>query len=68
MTPQERLAAEEFPTGTFGHARSARQPARPGPTWTAEEQAQHVADMLADLNRRASKRRTHLRVIEGEAA
>ncbi|MFZ3569933.1 hypothetical protein ACOKM5_23285 [Streptomyces sp. BH097] len=77
MTPHDRLAAEEVPTGTFGHARPPR-PAdarvRPGPTWSATEQAQHCADLLAAIdgwvwgdNRRADERR-HLRLIEDEAA
>lgn len=77
MTPQERLAAEEIPTGTFGHAiptRPAQRAVRPGPMWTADEQAQHRADLLAaidgwvwDDDARADERR-HLRVVDGEAA
>ncbi|NUP33014.1 MAG: hypothetical protein HOV66_24985 [Streptomycetaceae bacterium] len=48
MTPLERLLAEELPTGTFGHAQPPRAP-RPDGWWTAQEQAQHVADLLAAL-------------------
>ncbi|MFI1021293.1 hypothetical protein [Streptomyces olivaceus] len=50
MTPYERLMAEEIPTGTFGHARPPRPVQRAGRPWTAEEQDQHVADLLAALD------------------
>jgi len=45
MTPYERLMAEEIPV------RPAPPPA-PGPSapWTPEEQAQHLADLLAALD------------------
>ncbi|MFD7774306.1 hypothetical protein [Streptomyces sp. NPDC059753] len=74
-TPHERLTAEEIPTGTFGHAlpqRPAERPTRPTPTWTADEQAQHCADLVAALNgwawdeeQRDAERR-HLRLITDE--
>jgi hypothetical protein len=42
MTPQERLYAEEWPTGTFGHAQPPPEPPpRPIRPWSPEEQAQH---------------------------
>lgn len=55
MTPYERLAAEQIPTGTFGHAlppRPARPHTRPRsrPTWTDDEQAQHRADLLTGID------------------
>ncbi len=53
MTPQERLDAEQIPTGTFGHAlpqRAPEAPSRPAPTWTPIQQAQHRADLLGALN------------------
>ncbi|MFL4904641.1 hypothetical protein ACJ6WF_16005 [Streptomyces sp. MMS24-I2-30] len=41
MTPYERLLAEAIPT---------RPPAKPpGEPWTPEEQAQHLADLEAEL-------------------
>ncbi|WP_405634409.1 hypothetical protein OHB53_09525 [Streptomyces sp. NBC_00056] len=74
-TPHERLAAEEIPTGTFGHAlptRPAERPTRPGPAWTPEEQAEHCTELLAaldgwdwDQEARATERR-HLRLITDE--
>ncbi len=45
MTPYERLMAEALPTGKFGGDRPA--PAE----WTPIQQAQHVADLLAELDR-----------------
>ncbi|WP_432182076.1 hypothetical protein [Streptomyces sp. NBC_00063] len=75
-TPHERLAAEEIPTGTFGHAlppRPAERPTRPGPTWTTEEQEQHCHDLLAALDgwawdeeQRDAERR-HLRLVQTES-
>ena len=78
MTPQERLAAEEFPTGTFGHALPPR-PAPPrarhtrtwtAPTWTPEEQAAHVAELEAELDRLEGRGtgKPKLQVIDGEVA
>ena len=50
-TPYERLIAEELPTGTFGHALPPPEPPpRPITPWTPEEQAQHLADLLAALD------------------
>ena len=50
-TPFDRLLAEELPTGTFGHALPPPEPPpRPITPWTAEEQAQHLADLLAALD------------------
>ncbi|MHC5259876.1 hypothetical protein ACYSUO_18520 [Streptomyces sp. UC4497] len=76
MTPHERLAAEDVPTGTFGHAlppRPSDAHVRPGPTWSATEQAQHCADLLTaidgwiwDEDARADQRR-HLQLIDGQA-
>lgn len=72
MTPYERLAAESVPTGTFGGAvppRPTQRPERPAPTWTADEQARHCADLVAALDgwawdeeQRDAERR-HLRLI-----
>ncbi|MFD3574739.1 hypothetical protein [Streptomyces sp. NPDC058644] len=72
MTPHERLAAEELPTGTFGHAlpqRAPEGPSRPTPTWTPIQQAQHRTDLLAaiddwvwDDDQRDAERR-HLQLI-----
>jgi hypothetical protein len=42
--------AEQWPTGTFGHARPRRPAKPPGEPWTAEEQAQHLADLNAALD------------------
>ncbi|MGD6750959.1 hypothetical protein [Streptomyces sp. BH105] len=71
-SPHERLAAEALPTGTFGHAlppRPAERHTHPGPTWSATEQAQHRADLLAAIDTwvwneetRADQRR-HLHLI-----
>ncbi|MFI1677014.1 hypothetical protein [Streptomyces sp. NPDC020607] len=71
-TPYERLAAEEVPTGTFGHAQPPHAPdshTRPAPTWTPTQQAQHRTNLLAALNNwtwdddaRDAERR-HLRLI-----
>lgn len=78
MTPLERLLAEEFPTGTFGHARPPAAGTRQIRPWTPEEQAEHRAvldealdgwrsDDEHDERKRAySRGRRHLRVIEGE--
>jgi hypothetical protein len=53
MTPYERLMAEAIPTGTFGGARPPK-PRRPAaataPPWTPEQQAQHVATLLEELD------------------
>ncbi|MFF8656778.1 hypothetical protein [Streptomyces huasconensis] len=72
MTPHERLAAEQIPTGTFGHARSPRPPDEPTPTWTPVQQAQHRADLLNALDgwtwndeaRHATRR--HFRLIKDQ--
>ncbi|MFC8271112.1 hypothetical protein ACFUJR_00925 [Streptomyces sp. NPDC057271] len=50
MTPQERLYAEEIPTGTFGDARPAhsRSQRLPRP-WTREEQAAHYRELAEAL-------------------
>lgn len=71
MNALERLLAEELPTGTFGHALPPPPPpARPIRSWTPEEQAQHLADLLAalegwvwDEDERATERR-HLRAVD----
>lgn len=72
-TPYERLMAEEIPTGTFGHAQPPRPPERHTRPWTPEEQAQHVATLLAALDGwesqdhhdiRKRERHRHLRLIQ----
>ncbi|WP_425832621.1 hypothetical protein [Streptomyces fractus] len=75
MTPQERLAAELIPTGTFGHAtptRPAQGRVRHGPTWTPEEQTQHCQDLLDGIAGWAyvepEDNKPHLVVVDGEAA
>ncbi|MFI0236363.1 hypothetical protein [Streptomyces sp. NPDC016845] len=75
MTPHERLAAEDIPTGTFGHALPPRPTdahTRPGPTWTPIQQAQHRADLAQALEgwawneeTRADERR-HLHLIDND--
>jgi hypothetical protein len=60
MTPYERLMTEQWPTGTFGHARPPRPAKPPGEPWTAEEQAQHLADLNAALD---DWHRPHLHLI-----
>ncbi|MGX1907709.1 hypothetical protein ACWIID_02415 [Streptomyces phaeochromogenes] len=61
MTPYERLIAEQWPTGKFGRNEPVqRRPLpplpdrspdhRPIPSWTPEEQAQHLADLDAALS------------------
>lgn len=45
-TPYERLLAEEWPTGTFGRAHDPRPADGP---WTPQEQARHLAELLAAL-------------------
>lgn len=69
MTPYERLMAEAIPTGTFGHARPARQP-QPAARWTPEEQAAHLAALEAELDRLEGRGtgKPKLRVIDGQAA
>jgi hypothetical protein len=68
VTPYERLMAEAVPTGTFGRARpTTQQPTDTTPAWTAEEQARHLAELLAALAP-ARPRRPKLRVIDGQAA
>jgi hypothetical protein len=71
----ERLMAEAVPTGTFGHARPARQQqTESAPRWTPEEQARHRAELEAALNaieKRGTRRppqAPHLRVINGGSA
>ena len=62
MNAYERLMAEAVPTGTFGHARPARQQqTESAPRWTPEEQARHRAELDAALS---SRRRPQ----EGSAA
>lgn len=71
MNAYERLMAEAIPTGTFGHAIPPPPPdPRPIRPWTPEEQARHVADLLAaldgwvwDEDERADQRR-HLRAVD----
>ncbi|WAL93944.1 hypothetical protein [Streptomyces sp. Je 1-369] len=75
MTAYDRLAAEEIPTGTFGHAQpqhAPEGPSRPPATWTPIQQAQHRADLLTaltdwawDEDTRDAERR-HLRLIANE--
>ncbi|MFE0132428.1 hypothetical protein ACFWY6_12775 [Streptomyces sp. NPDC059037] len=56
MTPLERLYAEQWPTGTFGHAQPApKPPARPIRPWSPEEQAEHVAQLAAALDETESR-------------
>lgn len=53
MSAYERFRDEEWPTGTFGHALPPRPPdppPRPVTRWTPEEQAQHLADLLAGID------------------
>ncbi|MFF4902323.1 hypothetical protein [Streptomyces sp. NPDC001068] len=62
MDPYERLMAEQWPTGKFGRGEPVQRPAtlpplptrppepRPIRRWTPEEQAQHMADLLAALD------------------
>ncbi|HEY9369152.1 hypothetical protein [Streptomyces sp.] len=50
MTPQERLYAEEIPTGTFGDARPANgRRTAATPRWTPEEQAAHYRELAEAL-------------------
>lgn len=72
MTLDARLQAEQWPTGTFGHARPPKPLTEP---WTPAEQAQHLATLAralkgwhdpsntaeADRNRH---RPPHLRLIQ----
>ena len=71
MTPFDRLMAEALPTGTFGHAEppAPRTVARVS-LWTPDEQAAHVAALVAELDRLEGRGtgKPRLRVIEGEAA
>ncbi|MER5960598.1 hypothetical protein [Streptomyces sp. NPDC001893] len=70
------MLPREIPTGTFGHALPSRppvRPVRPAPTWTADEQARHCADLVAaldgwdwDRETREAERR-HLRLVEAES-
>jgi hypothetical protein len=71
----ERLMAEAIPTGTFGHALPPRpREGRPATAWTPEEQAQHVADLLAALSGWESqdapdvrkRERHHLRLVRDQ--
>lgn len=69
MTPLERLYAEQWPTGTFGHAQPAPQPpARHVRPWSPEEQAEHVARLTAELDqldgRGTGKPERHLRAVD----
>lgn len=71
MNAYERLMAEAIPTGTFGHAQPARRrDHESAPRWTPEQQAAHLAELLAELDRYETRgpRRPELRVIDGEAA
>ncbi|GGV68986.1 hypothetical protein GCM10010294_25290 [Streptomyces griseoloalbus] len=70
MTPYARLMAEQWPTGTFGHAQPPTPPKPHTEPWTTEEQAQHLADLTAALNgwhdpseQAEHKRTRHLRLI-----
>lgn len=68
-SPRERLLAEEWPTGTFGHARPPKRPKPPSEPWTPDEQAQHLADLARalkgwhDTHDQARRTRPHLRLI-----
>ncbi|MFJ2110562.1 hypothetical protein ACIOEX_01315 [Streptomyces sp. NPDC087850] len=70
MSPMERLLAEAIPTGRFGDATPVRPRTRSteAPSWTAEEQAQHYAELEAAIRghdrRAASRPERHLRVVE----
>lgn len=71
MTPYERLMAEALPTGTFGYAQPAMPRRETAPSrWSPDEQAAHVADLEAELDRLEGRGmgKPRLRVIEGEAA
>lgn len=71
MTAFDRLMAEALPTGTFGHAEPARyRTAEYVSRWTSDEQAAHVATLVAELDRLEGRGtgKPRLRVIEGEAA
>ncbi|MFF5980882.1 hypothetical protein ACFY78_18755 [Streptomyces olindensis] len=75
MTPYERLMAEEIPTGRFGYPPPPQpRQTRPAPSWTPEEQAQHLADLLAaldgweDPSERAEQKRQHrLQLVHDQA-
>lgn len=68
-SPRERLLAEEWPTGTFGHARPPKRPKPPSEPWTPDEQAQHLADLARalkgwhDTHDQTRRQRPHLRLI-----
>ncbi|MGW9058873.1 hypothetical protein [Streptomyces sp. NPDC055733] len=61
MNAYERLMAEALPTGTFGHAQPTSSQPRATRPWTAEEQAQHRAELEAALNRHALDERSRTR-------
>ncbi|WP_282790856.1 hypothetical protein [Streptomyces sp. CC224B] len=71
MSAYQRLMAEALPTGTFGHA-ELPCPRRTGraPSWSAEEQAAHVAELEAELDRLEGRGtgKLRLQVIDGQAA
>jgi hypothetical protein len=71
MTAFDRLMAEFLPTGTFGHsAPEAPRILERISRWTPNEQAAHVAELEAELNRLEGRGtgKPRLRVIDGEAA
>lgn len=71
MSAYERLMAEALPTGTFGRAvpvapRALERASR----WTAEEQAEHVRALEAELDRLEGRvsGKPVLTLVEGKAA
>ncbi|MEV6833537.1 hypothetical protein AB0N17_03235 [Streptomyces sp. NPDC051133] len=66
-SPYDRLMAEDIPTRPPALPKADLPPTRPIQPWTSEEQAQHLADMLAALHGwtyREPDPETHLRLVE----
>ncbi|MFD0053004.1 hypothetical protein ACFVHR_04670 [Streptomyces sp. NPDC127168] len=69
MNAYERLMAEALPTGTFGHAQPTSSQPRTHRPWTAEEQAQHRADLEAALTTSETRGpRRHLTAVPDQPA
>ncbi|MFE9448344.1 hypothetical protein [Streptomyces sp. NPDC006739] len=72
-TPYERLMAEAIPTKPTPPLKRDRALELPG-WWTPQEQAQHLADMLAALDgwvwdeEQRDEERRHLRLLNDDAA